>query len=206
MSEKDPLIDLINLEINLEKGQSIDLNKKTPHLKQVGVGLGWDVNAQSEEDFDLDASVFMLGEEDKILNDKYFVFYNNLQSPDGSVFHMGDNRTGVGSGDDETVKIDLTRVHPAIKTIIFVVTIHEATNKQQHFGNVRNAFIRVYNDNNKKELAKFQLSEEYSNETAVEFGRLYRNENNADLWNFEAIGQAYNLELKDFVNKYYSAG
>ena len=156
------------MAINLEKGQRVNVN-----LPKFVVGLGWDANVSSTgQDFDLDASVFVLGENKKLLTDSHFVFYNNLTSPDGAVEHTGDNLTGDGDGDDESIKIDLSKINPNATDLCFVVTIHDAENRKQNFGQVRNSFVRVYNPDTKEETLKYELEEDFSIETAVEFGRL----------------------------------
>jgi tellurium resistance protein TerD len=170
-------------------------------LTKVGVGLGWDPNESTGYDFDLDASAFMLGENKKLPKDEFFVFYNNLKSPDGAVESSGDDLTGGNSdgGDDETLMVDLTRVDPRIQEILFTVTIHEAEQRRQNFGQVRNSYIRIYNANTDEEIAKYDLDEDFSIETAVEFGRLYKRNGE---WKFEAIGNGYKGGLQYFVNKY----
>ena len=151
------------MAINLEKGQRVNVN-----LPKFVVGLGWDANASSTgQDFDLDASVFVLGENKKLLTDSHFVFYNNLTSPDGAVEHTGDNLTGDGDGDDESIKIDLSKINPNATELCFVVTIHDAENRKQNFGQVRNSFVRVYNPDTKEEILKYELEEDFSIETAV---------------------------------------
>ncbi|AMW27113.1 MULTISPECIES: TerD family protein [Arthrospira] len=188
------------MSVNIKKGERINLAKESPGLEKVGMGLGWDINAtDTGVDFDLDASVFMLASNGKIPQDEYFVFYNNLNSPDGSVRHLGDNRTGSGSGDDEVVEIDLTQVNSAIEELIFVVTIHDADQRRQNFGQVRNSYIRIYDQQTNTEIAKYDLEEDFSRETAVEFGRLY---NKNGEWRFHAVGQGYNEGLQSFVDKY----
>ena len=188
------------MSINLEKGGRINLSKEAPGLKNAGIGLGWDINAtDTGAAFDLDASVFMLGATGKIPGEQYFVFYNNKESPDTSVIHLGDSRTGEGFGDDETVTIDLTKVDPAVQEIVFVVTIHEAESRRQNFGQVRNAFIRIYDTTTNTEVTKYDLDEDFSRETAVEFGRLYKKDGE---WRFQAVGQGYNSGLQSFVDKY----
>lgn len=183
------------MAINLEKGQRVNVN-----LPKFVVGLGWDANASSTgQDFDLDASVFVLGENKKILTDAYFIFYNNLKSPDGSIEHTGDNTTGAGDGDDETVKIDLSKINPNATEICFVVTIHDAENRKQNFGQVRNSFVRVYNPDSNEEILKYELEEDFSIETAVEFGRLYKRNGE---WKFEAVGVGQKGGLHDFLTKY----
>jgi tellurium resistance protein TerD len=183
------------MAISLEKGQRVNVN-----LPKFVVGLGWDANASaSGQDFDLDASVFILGENKKVLADEYFVFYNNLKSPDGSVEHTGDNLTGAGDGDDESLKIDLSKINPAATELCFVVTIHDAENRRQNFGQVRNSFVRVYNPTTNEEILKYELEEDFSVETAVEFGRLYKRNGE---WKFEAVGVGLKGGLNDYLNKY----
>jgi tellurium resistance protein TerD len=183
------------MAINLTKGQRIEIG-----LSKVGVGLGWDPNESTGFDFDLDASAFMLGADRKLPKDEFFVFYNNPISPDGAVESSGDDTTGGSSdGDDETLIVDLSKVDPAIQEIIFTVTIHDYEQRRQNFGQVRNSFIRIYNSLNNEEIAKYDLDEDFSVETAVEFGRLYRRNNE---WKFEAMGVGYKGGLQYFVNKY----
>ena len=183
------------MAINLQKGQRENIN-----APRFTIGLGWDTNVSSTgTDFDLDASVFILGENKKIVSDSHFVFYNNLKSPDDAVIHTGDNLTGDGEGDDEQVKIDLTKINPAVKEICIVVTIHDALNRKQNFGQVRNSFIRIVDDSNNTEIVKYELEEDFSIETAVEFGRIY---NKDGQWKFEAIGVGMKGGLEDYLNKY----
>ncbi|SHO80753.1 Tellurium resistance protein TerD [hydrothermal vent metagenome] len=184
--------------ISLSKGGRVNLSKEVPSLKNVGVGLGWDTNVtDSGADFDLDASVFMIDSSGKVPQDEYFVFYNNLQSPDGAVIHQGDNRTGEGEGDDESLKINLNKINPSITELVFVVTIDDAVKKAQNFGQVRNAFIRIYDLDTDVEIAKYDLEEDFSAETAIEFGRLYKKDNS---WRFKAVGTGYNNGLQGFVD------
>ena len=181
--------------INLEKGQRVNVE-----LPKFTIGLGWDTNSSSTGvDFDLDASAFILGENKKLLSDDYFVFYNNLKSPDGAVEHTGDNLTGEGEGDDESIRIDLSKISPNAFEICFVVTIHKADERKQNFGQVHNSFIRIYNTDTNEEIMKYELEEDFSIETAVEFGRLYRRNGQ---WKFEAIGGGMKGGLADYVNKY----
>jgi len=183
------------MAINLTKGQRIEIG-----LAKVGVGLGWDPNEGTGFDFDLDASAFMLGANKKIPQEEFFVFYNNQKSADRSVESSGDDLTGGSSdGDDETLTVDLTKVDPRIQEIIFTVTIHEYEARRQNFGQVRNSFIRIYNAGNNQEIAKYELDEDFSVETAIEFGRLYKK--NAE-WKFEAMGIGYKGGLEYFVKKY----
>ncbi|EIW15878.1 MULTISPECIES: TerD family protein [Pelosinus] len=187
--------------INLSKGERINLSKEAPSLKKVGVGLGWDTNStDTGVDFDLDASVFMLGANGKIPSEKSFIFYNNLTSPDGAVKHTGDNLTGEGDGDDETILVELAKVDSGINELVFVVTVHEAEKRRQNFGQVRNAFIRLYDQDTNKEVAKYELDEDFSKETAIEFGKLYKKDGQ---WRFQAVGQGYNSGLQGFVDKYF---
>ena len=174
--------------VSLSKGGNVSLTKAAPNLTAVTVGLGWDARATTGADFDLDASALALGEDHKIKSDQYFIFFNNLRSPDGSIEHLGDNLTGGGDGDDEQVKVDLSAVPPEISSIVFAVSIYEGDTRQQSFGQVRNAFIRVVNQADSVELARYDLTEDASTETAMVFGELYRN---GAEWKFRAIGQGY---------------
>ncbi|MDY6940225.1 MAG: TerD family protein [Cyanobacteriota bacterium] len=191
------------MSIRLNKGNKIDLTKATPSLRYVGIGLGWDINQddRSHFEFDLDASVFMLSGNRKIPNEQFFVFYNNLKSADGAIEHLGDSRTGEGGGDDETIEIDLEKVSEAIEEILFVVTIHDSQTRHQSFGQVENAFIRLYDAATEKEEIRYDLNESFSQETAIEFGRLFKHNSN---WQFQAIGRGYREGLQGFVNKYAS--
>jgi tellurium resistance protein TerD len=183
------------MAINLEKGQRVNVN-----LPKFVIGLGWDANSSSTgEDFDLDASVFILGENKKILSDEYFIFYNNLKSPDEAVIHTGDNKTGDGEGDDESIEVDLSKINSAATEICIVVTIHKAEERHQNFGQVRNSFVRIYNPNNNEELLKYELEEDFSVETAVEFGRIYKRN---DEWKFEAVGVGQKGGLENYLQKY----
>lgn len=184
--------------INLEKGQRISMDKG---LTLVGVGLGWDPNEGTGYDFDLDASAFMLGESGRIPTDEYFVFYNNQKSPDGSVESTGDDLTGGNSdgGDDETINVDLSKVDSKIQEIVFTATIYKAEERRQNFGQVRNSYIRIYDAKTNAEIARYDLDEDFSIETAVEFGRLYRR---GDEWKFEAMGIGNKGGLQSLVNKY----
>jgi tellurium resistance protein TerD len=188
------------MTINLNKGERISLSKEAPGMKQAAVGLGWDVNpTDTGSQFDLDVSVFMLGAGGKIPAEQYFVFYNNLKSPDGSVESMGDSRTGEGSGDDETVHVNLTGVDSSIEELVFVVTIYEAEARRQNFGQVRNSYIRIYDKETQAEIARYDLEEDFSRETSLEMGRIYRKNGE---WRFQAVGQGYNAGLESFVAQY----
>jgi len=183
------------MAINLQKGQRENLD-----APKFTIGLGWDTNSSSTgADFDLDASVFLLGDNKKLLTDEHFVFYNNLVSPDGSVEHTGDNLTGDGDGDDEQVKVDLSKIDAKVAELCIVVTIHEATARRQNFGQVRNSFIRIVDASTDQEILKYELEEDFSIETAVEFGRIYKREGK---WKFEAVGVGMKGGLQDYVNKY----
>ena len=183
------------MAIELEKGQRIGIK-----LEKVGVGLGWDPNEGSGEDFDLDASAFMLGENHKLPRDEFFVFYNNLKSPDGAVESMGDDRTGGSSdGDDETLNVDLSKVDPKITEIIFTATIYKAAERRQNFGQVHNSYIRLYNAITNEEIARYDLDEDFSIETAIEFGRIYRR---GSEWRFEALGLGNKGGMQALVDKY----
>ncbi|MFD6415367.1 TerD family protein [Streptomyces sp. NPDC060194] len=179
--------------VTLAKGGNVSLSKAAPNLTQVLVGLGWDVRTTTGADFDLDASALLLGESGKVLGDEWFVFYNNLKSPDGSVEHTGDNLTGEGEGDDESVIINLTQVPANVTRIVFPVSIHDAENRRQSFGQVANAFIRVVNQADGQELARYDLSEDASTETAMIFGEVYRY---GGEWKFRAVGQGYASGLR----------
>jgi len=181
------------MAISLQKGGNVSLSKTDPGLVNALVGLGWDARSTDCAAFDLDASVFLVGETGKVLSDGHFIFYNQKTSPDGSVVHSGDNTTGAGEGDDETVSINLPGVDAQIQRIVFAVTIHEAEARKQNFGMVRNAFMRVVNKDSNTELARFDLSEDYSTETAMVFGEVYRN---GAEWKFKAVGQGFAGGLK----------
>lgn len=188
------------MAVNLTKGGRISLNKEAPGLKKILIGLGWDTNASDTgADFDLDASVFLLDANGKVANEKDFVFYNNLSSSDGSVIHTGDNRTGEGEGDDESIKVDLSKISSSIKEIAIVVTIHEAIQRKQNFGMVRNAFIRLVNDETNTEIVRYDLEEDYSTETGLLFGRLYFKDNE---WKFSAVGTGYKEGLDGFCKQF----
>jgi tellurium resistance protein TerD len=176
------------MAVSLQKGGNVSLTKEAPGLTEVIVGLGWDVRKTDGADFDLDASAFILGDDEKVLSDASFIFYNNATSECGNVNHLGDNKTGEGDGDDEQVKVNLAGLAENVKKIVFSVTIHEGESRNQNFGQVGNAFIRVVNTANDGELARYDLSEDASTETAMLFGELYRH--NAD-WKFRALGSGF---------------
>ncbi|KJD43780.1 TerD family protein [Paenibacillus terrae] len=189
------------MAISLSKGQKVDLTKTNPDLANVIVGLGWDTNKyDGGQDFDLDASVFCLNNEGKVINpERDFVFYNNPKNENGSVVHTGDNLTGDGDGDDETITIDLANVPAHTHKVAFTITIHDANERNQNFGQVSNAYVRVLNAANNEELIKFDLGEDFSVETAVIGGELYRN---GDEWKFNAIGSGYSDGLKGLCQDY----
>jgi tellurium resistance protein TerD len=187
------------VSVSLTKGGNVSLSKEAPGLTNVVVGLGWDVRSTTGTDFDLDASAIVAGAEGKVLSDKHFIFFNNLVSPDGTVEHTGDNLTGEGEGDDEQVKINLASLTPETDKIVFMVSIYQGDERSQSFGQVRNAFIRVVNAADSKEIARYDLSEDASTETAMVFGEVYRS--GAD-WKFRAVGQGYASGLAGIARDY----
>jgi len=174
--------------VSLSKGGNVSLSKEAPGLKDVIVGLGWDPRATDGAEFDLDASVFLVKDDGKVRTDQDFIFYNNLKSADGSIEHTGDNRTGEGDGDDEAVKVNLAGVPAEVKRLVFAVTIHDGEGRKQNFGQVSNAFMRVVNAAGGAEIARYDLSEDASVETAMIFGEVYRH---GDEWKFKAVGQGF---------------
>ncbi|GAA61265.1 tellurium resistance protein TerD [Pseudoalteromonas sp. BSi20652] len=176
------------MAISLQKGANVSLEKIAPGISKCLVGLGWDSRSSDGADFDLDASAFMLNEAGKIISDQHFIFYGALTSPCLSIEHTGDNLTGDGDGDDESIKIDLSIVPSNVHKIIIGVTIHDANARSQNFGQVSNAFIRVVDEKSGEEIIRYDLSEDYSTETAIIFGELYRHNNE---WKFRAVGQGY---------------
>jgi len=188
------------MAVSLSKGGRVSLSKEAPGLKNIKVGLAWDANAtDTGTQFDLDASVFLLGVDGKVLSDGHFIFYNNATSPCGAIVHKGDNRTGEGSGDDEVIEIDLDKVDVAVDKIIFTVTIDEAVARNQNFGQVSNSLIRILNQDSGAEITKYELDEDYSSETAINFGELYRKDGG---WNFKAVGAGFNDGLAGFCKMY----
>ncbi|MFI2200226.1 TerD family protein [Streptomyces sp. NPDC020192] len=185
--------------VSLGKGGNVSLSKQAPGLSAVVVGLGWDVRTTTGADYDLDASALLCDATGKVVSDQHFVFYNNLNSPDGSVEHTGDNLTGEGEGDDESIKVNLVAVPAEIAKIVFPVSIHDADVRGQSFGQVRNAFIRVVNQANGQEIARYDLSEDASTETAMVFGELYRH---AGEWKFRAVGQGYASGLRGIAQDF----
>ncbi len=181
------------MAVSLSKGGNVSLSKEAPGLSEVIVGLGWDPRVTDGTEFDLDASIFITGENGKVLNDSSFIFYNNKTSADGSVEHLGDNRSGQGEGDDEQVVVKLTSLAADVRKLVFAVTIHDAEARKQSFGQVSNAYIRVLNKADGKEIARYDLSEDASTETAMIFGELYRHN---EEFKFKAIGQGFAGGLK----------
>ncbi|TGE37625.1 TerD family protein [Desulfosporosinus fructosivorans] len=188
------------MTISLKKGQKVDLTKTNPGLTKIFIGLGWDVNKyDGGKEFDLDTSAFMLSPEGKVADEKNFIYFNNPKSAEGAVIHSGDNKTGAGDGDDEQVKIDLAIVPANVHKISFAITIHEAQERNQNFGQVSNAYVRVVNEATGEELIRYDLGEDFSIETAIVVCDLYRN---GQEWKFNAIGSGYQNGLaglcKDF--------
>ena len=176
------------MAISLQKGANISLNKEAPNMQKVRLGLGWNVRATDGDAFDLDGSAFLLNNAGKVRSNADFIFYNQKSSTEGSVVYSGDNRTGEGAGDDETILVDLSKVPADVEKISICVTIHDAEARRQNFGQVSNAYIRCVNDDNGSEVARYDLSEDASVETAIVFGELYRHNGE---WKFKAIGQGF---------------
>ncbi len=177
------------MPVNLQKGQKVSITKGNPGLTKVVVGLGWDVNQyDTGGDFDLDTAAFLLTESGKVSKSDDFVFFGNLKHPSGSVEHLGDNLTGTGEGDDEQIKINLSLIPETITKIAFTVTIYDADSRRQNFGQVNNAFIRIYDQDKNEEILRYDLGEDFSIETAAVFGELYKNNGE---WKFNAIGSGY---------------
>ncbi len=188
------------MAINLSKGQKIDLTKTNPGLSKITVGLGWDTNKyDGGKDFDLDVSLFLTNAAGKVEGERNFVFFNNPQNENGSVVHTGDNRTGAGDGDDEQIKIELAAVPANVEKIAFTITIYEATERNQNFGQVSRAYVRIVNDTNSEEIIRFDLGEDFSVETGVVVGELYRNNGE---WKFNAIGSGYKDGLSGLCRDY----
>lgn len=185
--------------VSLVKGQKVDLTKGNAGLKKILVGLGWDTNKYDGDDFDLDASAFLLDKNGKVTTDKDFVFFNNLVHPSGAVKHMGDNLTGSGDGDDEQIIVDLAKIPENIEKIAFTVTIHEAERRMQNFGMVENSFIRVVDDNTGSEITRYDLKEKFGDSTAIIAGEIYRDGSG---WKFHAVGDGFNGGLFDLCEKF----
>ncbi len=188
------------MAVSLKKGQKVSLTKTNPGLSKVIVGLGWDVNAyDTGGDFDLDVAAFLLTDDGIVSDSQDFVFYGNVSHPSGAVVHMGDNRSGAGEGDDEQIQVDLAKIPGNISRIAFTATIYEHEERHQNFGQVNNSYIRIYNETNGEELMQYDLGEEFSIETSVVFGELYRNANE---WKFNAIGSGYQGGLDELCGNY----
>lgn len=187
------------MAISLSKGGNLSLTKTDPNLVRILIGLGWDERSTDGASFDLDASAFLLGASGKVRGDHDFIFYNQLRSIDGAIEHTGDNRSGQGDGDDESLLVDLSKISPEIEKIAITVTIHDAQVRGQNFGQVANAFIRVVNQDNSIEIVRFDLAEDYSTETAMVFGELYRHSGE---WKFRAVGQGYSGGLAAMCQQY----
>jgi len=189
------------MAVSLNKGGRISLSKESPGLRKIQVGLGWDARATDGGDYDLDASAFILTPGDKVRSDADFIFYNQLVGANGAVEHQGDNRTGAGEGDDEVIKLDLSKLDSQadIGKIAMVVTIHDADHKKQNFGQIENAFIRVVNEENGQEVVRFDLTEDYSVETAMIFGEIYKKDGE---WRFSAVGQGFAGGLAAVCHRY----
>jgi tellurium resistance protein TerD len=187
------------MALSLQKGANLSLSKTDPSLSKLLIGLGWDPRATDGTEFDLDASAFLLSSSGKVRSDADFIFYNQLKSADGSIEHTGDNRTGAGDGDDELLRVDLSRVPADIDKVVFTVTIHEADARKQNFGQVGGAFIRIVNEVTGAEVVRYDLAEDASTETAMIFAELYRNNGE---WKFRAIGQGYAGGLKALANSF----
>ena len=190
------------MAVSLTKGQRVSLEKVSPGLSEVFIGLGWDVKAtDTGSDFDLDSSLFLLGANEKLISDNHFIFYNNLTSPDPdkSVQHMGDNLTGAGEGDDEIIKINLKKVPNDVQKILVAVTIHEAQQRRQNFGQVQNSFVRIVNAQTQQEAVRYDLVEDYSIETALIMAELYRKDGE---WRLNAVGSGYQGGLQALLDRY----
>ena len=187
------------MALTLQKGGNLSLSKTDPSLSKLLVGLGWDPRATDGAEFDLDASAFLLGANGKVRKDNDFIFYNQLKSEDGSVEHTGDNRTGDGDGDDEQLKVDLSLIPADVEKVVFTVTIHDADDRKQNFGQVGGAFIRILNEVTGVEVVRYDLAEDASTETAMIFAELYRNNGE---WKFRAVGAGYAGGLKSLANEY----
>jgi tellurium resistance protein TerD len=187
------------MALSLSKGGNVSLTKTDPNLVRIMIGLGWDERSTDGASFDLDASAFLLGAQGKVRGDHDFIFYNQLRSVDGAVEHTGDNRSGQGDGDDESLLVDLSKVSAEIDKVAITVTIHDAATRGQNFGQIANAFIRVVNQDSGIEIVRFDLAEDYSTETAMVFGELYRHNSE---WKFRAVGQGYSGGLAAMCQQY----
>lgn len=188
-----------NATINLRKGEQVSLTKHNPNLDKIHVGLGWDVNSQFTGNFDLDVSVFMLNDQGRVQDTKQFVYFHNLQSPEGSVLHTGDNLTGDGDGDDEVIKVQLSKVPAHVTKLVFAVTIYDAISKRQNFGQISNAFIRILDESTNREMINYNLTENYSSTTSIIAGEIYREGNE---WRFNAKGEGLMEEIDGICRRY----
>jgi tellurium resistance protein TerD len=184
--------------LHASTGKHINLNRSASAIQEIWVGLGWDIS-DSNEDFDLDTSAFMLGKNGRLPSDDFFVYYNNLIAPDGSLEHKGDNRTGDGEGNDEVLLVKLNRTSPDITEILFVVSIYEFKKRNQNFGKVKNAYIRIYDVSTKEEIVKYELNHSFKNESAIIFAKLYKKNKE---WFFEAVGKGNERGLAGFLERY----
>jgi tellurium resistance protein TerD len=187
------------MAVSLSKGGNVSLSRAAPTLKKILVGLGWEARVTTGDNYDLDVSAFLLSESGKVKNDDDFIFYNQLQSRCGSVEHNGDNRTGAGDGDDETMTVDLEKVPVSVKRIVFCVTIDDAERRRQNFGQVSDSFMRIVNLDSDAEIARFDLTEDYSTETAMIFGEIYRHN---EEWKFKAVGQGFAGGLESMCKQF----
>ncbi len=187
------------MAINLQKGQNVSLNQQAPGMNSIHAGLGWDVQQFAGADFDLDVMVFMLGENDKVVSDSHFIFFNNLKSPDGSVEHTGDNLTGEGDGDDEVVNVHLDKISSEVAKVVFTVNIHEGKARNQNFGQVKNAFIRLVDKAKNEEIIRYDLSEDFSIETSLIVAEMYRRNGE---WKFKAVGMGFSDGLPALVRHF----
>ncbi|KMS56224.1 chemical-damaging agent resistance protein C [Novosphingobium barchaimii LL02] len=187
------------MSVSLSKGGNVSLSKEEPNLSKILIGLGWDTRTTDGADFDLDASAFLLNDAGKVRGDSDFIFYNNLRSPEGSVEHTGDNRTGEGDGDDEALTVELGQVPAEVQKLAIAVTIHDGEGRRQSFGMVSNAFIRVVNAVTGREISRYDLAEDASTETAMVFGEVYRHNGE---WKFRAVGQGYKGGLAPLARNY----
>lgn len=187
------------MAINLTKGQKIDLTKTNPSVRSFKTGLGWNPNANVGKAFDVDVSAFMLNSSGKLVSDNHFIFYNQLESPNKALIHQGDNKTGQGEGDDETLTIDFSKIEPETDSIVFVVTIHDAEANNQNFGQISGSYIRIMDGDTSEEILKYDLNEDFSIETAIVFGKLYLKDAE---WKFEAVGTGRKEGLQSYVIEY----
>ena len=188
------------MSVSLQKGENISLEKVSPGVNSVSLGVGWDIRSSVGDDFDLDLMAFALDANDNAVSDKYFIFYNQLKSPCGGIESLGDNRTGEGDGDDEVINLELNKLDSQVSKIIFTVSIHEAEKRNQNFGQVSNAFARLFNrEDSNKELLRYDLTEDYSTETILIFAELYKKDN---IWKFKSVGQGFKGGLKELCQNY----